>query len=653
MSAKGRHHAVWAVLAGTAWLLAAGCTTGPAASPGAADQPAETSEPGETAATLAMVRRVGWKEVSDLLPTLAEEPDVEFPGVAALADDLRVVSANNAATRGVPAVDVGQLLDHNPHFWRAYYEIAPGDPLMAMLHVGLLLAAGDAARADAVATLALSFGRMSQDYRQELVRLDAYAQYLLQVGRGDAKEPEWPGDRADFVALAAQAQSRLEVWPQNPAALADLAIARWGLAVHSRGEAGDAGKAAHRADLHGVAASLADLRRVDPFFVVDPRVAVAMPPTLEEARRLWQLVNEARSIGDEQVLRQFSAACAAARLDELALASHSLLAGGSTGIPPGDQKFIRRSLERLVGAKAAADICDDAFTEERDWIGFGTENDLPAPDREGASIHPQLEQRFLVQIAEASYWIESGLLKGADLADNFSERGEAWAALLQTKDAVADLRHALELGPDNNGLKYSLAVTLSDSGDFQAADGVFAEAMKRAPPSALEAQAWGNHLFKQARFAEAEAAYVRAAKLAPDFAYARIMRRLAQVRQGKAGGARATSQMKKQDPWGASLLDFVGGRIDRPTLFGRLEPKGGLRYSEEECELYFVLAEQALSRGDVAEARRNLHSCLGTGITDFVEYALAWHELRRLNAVNPPPAEKKGQSDDMADEEPV
>ena len=100
-------------------------------------------------------------------------------------------------------------------------------------------------------------------------------------------------------------------------------------------------------------------------------------------------------------------------------------------------------------------------------------------------------------------------------------------------------------------------------------------------------------------------------------------------------------------------FEGVAGRIDEKPLFSRLEPQGGLRYSEEECELYFVLAQLALGRGDVAGARRNLHSCLGTGITSFVEYAMAWHELRRLNAASPPPVEKKSERGAMTDEEPV
>jgi hypothetical protein len=66
-----------------------------------------------------------------------------------------------------------------------------------------------------------------------------------------------------------------------------------------------------------------------------------------------------------------------------------------------------------------------------------------------------------------------------------------------------------------------------------------------------------------------------------------------------------------------------------------------------------VLAQLALSRSDLAETRRDLHNCLGTGITSFVEYAMAWHELRRLDAANPPPPENKSEGDDSMDDEPV
>ena len=640
MGMKSRGHATarWLAAAGAAWLWSAGCATVP---PTAATPTASPRD--ETATVLGMARQEGWQEVLDLLPALDEQPETDFPGVAALTRELNALATATPGGRGVPAFAVGRLIDHNPDFWRAYYEIAPGDPLMSMLHVGLLLAAGEAARADALATLAINFGRMNLDYRKELVRLDAYAQLLLQGAQPEPREGRRREIPADYAALAVQAQARLGVWPENPAALADLVRARWGLA----------GKPARLAPDSPAAASLAALRAMDPFFAVDPAVAGTEPPANASARHLWLLINEDKAIGDDQVLSRFSEAAQAAGDDEVALVARSLLSGRNTGLPPLDEDFVRRSLERLVGAAAGAAICTDAFTMDRDWVGFGSENDAPPASLEGVTVHPQLEQRLLVQIAETSYWIESGLLQGTDLADNYAQRGAAWAQLLQQGEAVADLRQALTLNPRDNDVRYSLAVTLSDSGDIKAADEIFAEAARRAPRDADEMQSWGNHLFKQARFAEAEAAYAQAAKLDPNFAYAQIMRRLAQIRQGKPGSVRPTSKMAKVDPWGASLLGFVGGRIDRKALFGRLEPQGGLRYSEEECELYFVLAELALARGDVVEARRNLHSCLGTGITDFVEYAMAWQELRRLDAAHPPPAEKKSQGGDLDDEEPA
>ena len=641
MGTKSRGNATvrWLAAAGAAWLGCAGCATvrPTAAAPTAAPRD-------ETGMVLGMVRQEGWQEVLDLLPALDEQPETDFPGVAALTRQLNALAASTPRARGVPAFAVDRLVDHNPDFWRAYYEITPGDPLMSMLHVGMLLAAGEAARADAVATLAINFGRMNLDYRKELVRLDAYAQLLLQGGQPGPREARRRGRPADFAALAVQAQAMLGVWPQNPAALADLVRARWGLA----------GKPARLAPDSPAGRSLAALRATDPFYVVDPEIAGPATPAGATARRLWLLINEDKAIGDDQVLSQFSDAAQAAGCDEMALVARSLLSGRNTGLAPLDEDFVRRSLERLVGAPAGAAICTDAFALDRDWVGFGSENDAPPTSLEGVTVHPQLEQRLLVQIAETSYWIESGLLQGADLADNYAQRGAAWAQLLQQGEAVADLRRALALNPGDNDVRYTLAVTLSDGADFKAADELFAEAAKRAPRDADEMQSWGNDLFKQGRFADAEAAYAQAARLNPNFAYAQIMRRLAQIRQGKSGTVRPTSKMAKADPWGASLLGFVGGRIDRKVLFSRLEPQGGLRYSEEECELYFVLAELALARGDVADARRNLHSCLGTGITDFVEYAMAWQELRRLDAAHPPPpVEKKSHGGDMDDEEPV
>jgi lipoprotein NlpI len=627
------------LLAGSALAMGAGCTTVPA-------PPAPTSRPAaeamalkQTETVLGMVRQVGWKEVEDLLPVLEEQPPGDFPGVAAFAADLRTVAAATRTIPGASPIDSGRLIDHNPHFWTAFYEIAPGDPLMARLHVSLLLAAGEIARADYIATLAINFGRMALDHRQELVRLDVHAQLALQGSRRSAQERQRLRSTQAFAALAEEARAALAVWPQDPAALADLATAQRGL--------GGPGIAAVDSP---IGRSLAALHEAAPLMEVGPAVAGPKPASARDIRALWTLIDEEKATGDDEVLARFSTAAQAAGVDDLALVARSLLAGWSAGSVPLDENFARASLQRLVDPEAAAGICAEAFAEGHQWIGLNTEEGTPPADLKGVSVHPQLEQRLLVQIAETSYWIGSGLVQGADLAGNYGERGGAWALLLQKDDAVTDFRHSLQLDPGNNAVRYSLAVTLSDAGDFKEADAVFAEAAKRAPRGAGETQAWGNHLFKQGRFAAAEEAYSRAARFDPAFAYARIMRHLARLRQGKPGGARLDLRVEKVDVWGAALLDFLAGRLDEKALFGRLEGTGGLRYSEEECELYFVRAELALSRGDIAEARRNLHSCLGTGISSFVEYALARQELRRLDASHPPPKEKNSSGGDTDDQ---
>lgn len=637
----GRWHT--SALAAAIWLLCAGCATMQTLPKQVSAEAVEATTLKRTETLLTMAREVGWKEVQDLLPVLDDPADGNFPGVAALARDVRSITSAARAGHGAPPFDIEKFLDRNPDFWDAYYEISPGDPLVVMLHVSLLLAAGEAARADRVATLAISFGRMDLEYRKELVRLDTHAQLVLHVSRGNALELERLRGAKNYAALAAKAQAALAVWPENPAAWLDLAVAQQAQAGSKVGGTG----------VSPVDRSLAALRRADPLYAVTAPFASSEPSALTRARRLWTLIDNAQATGDDQVLEQFAQSAQAAGLDELALTAHGLLAGWHGGSMPLDESFVHASLQRLVSADEAALICRRVFSGDHQWLGLGADGDASAPNFDGVLVHPQLAQQLLVQIAATSYWIESGLAQGADLAENYGERGEAWAQLLQKDEAVTDLRRSLELEPQNNTIRYNLAVALSDAGNFHEADAVFAEARRRAPSNALEMQAWGNHLLKQGRFAEAEAAYTKAAKLDPSFAYARIMRHLARVRQGKPGDTRIDPKLEKGDPWGASLVRFLAGRMDEKALFGRLESKGGLRYSEEECELYFVLAQLALSRGDIAEARRDLHSCLSTGITSFVEYAMAWHELRRLNVANPLPAEKKSNGGAMADQEPV
>ena len=613
-------------LAGVLGLLPAACAN--RRSPQGAASPTGTLDEAalrQTATVAGMVRVAGWNVVLGLLPVIERQPAWSYPGMAAFAGDLRAVAATIPPDRSAPPVDPVKLIDQNPNFWRAYHEISPGDPLATTLHAGLLLAVGEAARANQVLTLAIGFGRMDLEQRKNLVRLQAHAQLMLHMSRRDL---EFGGHSPTPVApalVADRARAVLAVWPQSPDALAALAEARWALAGRpAPGSADDPWRSA-----------VAALRRTDPLRRVNPAMAGPESAPLVETRDGWARIASGRAIGDDQALERFSEAAQAAELDETALTARALLAGRRGNFVPSDETFLRTSLQRLIGSAVAARICTNVFLERNDWMGLVKQDDIRLVDTSSTPVHPQLAEQLMVGIAEDSYWIESGRQKGADLAADYRRRGSAWAQLLNWDEGVADLRRALQLDPSDKTVRYALAVSLSDAGHFAEAETMFAAAMEKAPPGVHDLQSWGNHYFKQGRMAEAEAAFAQAGQLDPGFAYASIMRHLACLRQNKPGTAAAAPPVR-DDPWGASLLDYLAGRIDELTLFGRLEPEGGMRYSEQECELHFVLGELALSRGDTAEARRQLHSCLGTGISSFVEYALAWYELQRLDALHGP-----------------
>src|SRR5208283_4083198 len=91
-----------------------------------------------------------WILTGELVKKLDEGDANQWPGTHAWLEDFR------KQTKGVgkevplakwPKVDLGGLVDHNPNFWRMYYEIAPGDPALTTIHAGLLLSQGEAMRA--------------------------------------------------------------------------------------------------------------------------------------------------------------------------------------------------------------------------------------------------------------------------------------------------------------------------------------------------------------------------------------------------------------------------------------------------------------------------------------------------------------------------
>lgn len=130
----------------------------------------------------------------------------------------------------------------------------------------------------------------------------------------------------------------------------------------------------------------------------------------------------------------------------------------------------------------------------------------------------------------------------------------------------------------------------------------------------------------------------RAAALAPDDAYPAIWLFLAEERAGVDGAARLRERIDAFDPqsWEHALISVLTGLVPAADVTpgdypGDDTPQlAALAKETQACELNFYLGELALMRGENADAAARFKAAVSTGVTEYVEYGAARHELTKL-----------------------
>jgi len=115
---------------------------------------------------------------------------------------------------------------------------------------------------------------------------------------------------------------------------------------------------------------------------------------------------------------------------------------------------------------------------------------------------------------QAITWAKAALAKG-DSADLHYLLGKAEEAANQPEPALADLRRAAELAPDNETYTFDLGQALLQRGDFAGALKLFGAARTRFPKSAQIELAYGVAAYGQRKFHDAIAAFLRVTRLDP------------------------------------------------------------------------------------------------------------------------------------------
>ncbi len=102
------------------------------------------------------IRMEGWKSALDVISNLESADQEQYPGICKFAVDIRKVEQSIDSTKPPHewrAFDADTLVYGNPNFWRAIYEMAPGDAAINVLHTGLLVASGEIMQAQIVLQL--------------------------------------------------------------------------------------------------------------------------------------------------------------------------------------------------------------------------------------------------------------------------------------------------------------------------------------------------------------------------------------------------------------------------------------------------------------------------------------------------------------------
>lgn len=323
--------------------------------------------PASTTTAIADAQRAGWDTVNVLAQGLAAADPKRFPGLHAWLKEYRAAGGTPGKRMGagaLPKLDADRLASRNPAFWRAYFEIVPGDPGAMLLHASLLLAGGEASRAAYVLIIARQTVDIESGMLQAMNDLLVHAQRAIVAGSQAVGEAVKAYDTGGPAAAMTRLRGAIDAWHANGLAHYELGLALLGQQYVASGQ-----KPPPRSRL-GLHSDLAPSREVRAAYerarAHDPLLIRAYQGDETDSgdvllvlgksvRPLWDIVaRDTRAETRDDDLRQLTKALRDAGLAELALALGQVVIGREGGsYDDDDRKFVAAVLNVL--APGAAD----------------------------------------------------------------------------------------------------------------------------------------------------------------------------------------------------------------------------------------------------------------------------------------------------------
>lgn len=326
---------------------------------GAALPPARSAEP-QQLPELRAAQRLGWDTAAVLAQGLASSDPKRFPGIHAWLKDYRAAGGTpgKRGADGIPRLDVERLVTRNPNFWRAYFELAPGDGGTMLLHASMLLAAGEASRAAYMVVIARQTPEIANELLQAMDNLLLGSRNLIASGAQHVAVAVKLHESGQPALAAKQLREAINAWPGNALAHYELALA---LLAQQYVDAGRAPPARARLGIHSelapgaaAVAAYANARRHDPLLIrayqeTDKAGANALLILGKTVRPRWEtLARDTHAQARDDTLGDLAEAFQDIGVHDLALALGQVVFGRQGGYDDDDRKFIAANLRVLV-----------------------------------------------------------------------------------------------------------------------------------------------------------------------------------------------------------------------------------------------------------------------------------------------------------------
>jgi tetratricopeptide (TPR) repeat protein len=312
---------------------------------------------------LSEAKKMGWDSAMEVIKALDAGDQKEFPGIRAWLKDFhkqtKGIDFKATPQKGQP-IDADALLVHNPNFWRAFYEIAPGDPALTILHAGLLLTGGEASRASYVIEMS-RYGpaiAQDQDFKAIYDHLQAVTQLAGKQSNALTQEGVKLFDEGDYAGAIQKYKKALALWPQNGWAHYEL-----GYTIRTKLEVA----AGEKPDLNVTVRinekpfpspesdrAFRKSRQHDPLQIMayqgtDQKVIqgfLALVKTIQPGMEKLQTEQDPAAV--DEILVQLADGFQEANIHELALVVRQMVVARRGRYVPADHPFISKSLRKLA-----------------------------------------------------------------------------------------------------------------------------------------------------------------------------------------------------------------------------------------------------------------------------------------------------------------